>query len=132
MPINVCWYNDEKTIALFNFVGDWTWGEYGSLFEHPFVGTVPHRVDIIFDFTESAPLPPNALSKFGKYDKTAPANTGYVVIVTTQHFMEVLVHIFNTVYGVMRKERTVWTAPSRDAAVKLLKEKASERIPVQP
>ena len=51
MPYTVTWYDDEKTILLFDISGTVSWDEFAVATNQAceMIDSVPHRVDMIFD-----------------------------------------------------------------------------------
>ena len=51
VPYTVTWYDDEKTILLFDISGTVSWDEFAVATDQAceMIDSVPHRVDIIFD-----------------------------------------------------------------------------------
>lgn len=51
MPYTVTWYDDEKTILLFDISGTVSWDEFAVATDQAceMIDSVPYRVDIIFD-----------------------------------------------------------------------------------
>ena len=59
MPIEISWYDSEKTILLGTFKGEWTWGDYvaAGIQTLEIADGVQHRIDQIADMRESAAIP---------------------------------------------------------------------------
>ena len=59
MPIEISWFDDEKTILFGNFVGDWTWEDYSQGFFDTIelAQGIKYRLDQIIDLSQSGAIP---------------------------------------------------------------------------
>lgn len=83
MPIEVSWYDEEKTIRYWQFIEDWSGQEYLSIAEkltkedtqipHPFVG--------IYDFTKSKTRAQDVLHIFRSGEHLKPYNVDLILVV---------------------------------------------------
>jgi hypothetical protein len=120
MPVYALWDNDAKTILRFDFVGKWDWTQYSEALHTAIgmLGSVPHMVDVIPNFTESGPLPANTLSHFSRSSKESTIDTGHTVVVTNTKFVEVLINTFGKLYG--RPGKKTLSCNSLEEARKIL------------
>ncbi|MBN2304519.1 MAG: hypothetical protein JXQ72_08590 [Anaerolineae bacterium] len=97
MPITIEWINEEKTVLLERFEGQWSLDDYFRLVDQAadHLDTVPHTVHIIADGTRSR-LPPTRLFSGARYAaRRKPPNQGITVFVGIDAFTETLIHIAN-------------------------------------
>src|SRR5688572_28910645 len=59
MPIEISWFDEEKTILFGRFTGDWTWGEYvtGFFDTIELAKGIEYRLDQIIDMSKSGSIP---------------------------------------------------------------------------
>jgi hypothetical protein len=64
MPIEVNWFNEQKTAVLMNFEGQWTWEPFYAAIDEAFAlfGTISHKAALIIDLSNSEGLPKNSIA----------------------------------------------------------------------
>jgi len=64
MGVQVQWDNEARTILRYDYQGRWKWEQvYEAVNEaYRMIETVPHPVAVMIDMTESAGIPPGALT----------------------------------------------------------------------
>jgi len=100
MTISTSWFDPDKTIARYEFVGQWTWEEFEVAVReiNLMLDSVPHRVDVIIDFSQSPGEPPRGvLSHIRGGTLNAPANWGGGVFVGISPFLRVLFNTFTRI-----------------------------------
>ena len=98
MPITIKWYDDTKTIVLWEFEGQWTLDELHTIYteSHNLCLTVPENTVIaLLDMTRSAAnsVPPNIFSALTARKRTQAPNFDMIVIVSTSSFIKIFVNI---------------------------------------
>ncbi|MEP7285766.1 MAG: hypothetical protein ABI947_08360 [Chloroflexota bacterium] len=123
MSVTGSWDNDDKQAVRFVFVGKWTWEEFSSAINtiNPIAEKADYVVDGIFDFTNSAIIPDQALSNFRVLFKSRPANSGVLVAVTTLSLIESLATVFGKIYAKLGEQ--FFVVNSIEAAHALLEER---------
>lgn len=110
MPVNVDWGNDEKTIVLFDVVGNFTVQEYLDGIEHrkKLQDTVDHMSSVVIDFSKCTAVPPNALGNFSKAAAIMahPNYTGIIVVAEANNFIYQMSRIFSNVFSKLHFEKT--------------------------
>lgn len=100
MPITIHWYDDTKTIVLWEFEGQWTLDELHTIYteSHNLCLTVPENsVIALLDMTRSAAnsVPSNIFSALTARRRTQAPNFDMVVVVSGSAFIKVFVNILN-------------------------------------
>jgi hypothetical protein len=118
MPVNMTWYNDDKTIFLAEYTGAWTWQEVYEAIENANreFDTVHHRVHTIHDFTKTTHFPANVLSHAITLSRNMHPRTGIGVLVGNGSFYTTMIRIFNRVYTATFRESNFRVADSVDEA----------------
>lgn len=100
MPATFEWFNDEKTIMVERFVGDWTWEEFSDCIQGAItlIKEVEHDVIAIADYSESGGMPMSGASIRIARDvmKLAPDHWRGVVIVSDNRLIRTMVNLFQT------------------------------------
>ncbi len=100
MTITIKWYDDTKTIVLWEFEGQWTLDELHTIYteSHNMCLTVPENTVIaLLDMTRSAAnaVPPSIFSALTARKRTEAPNFDMVVIVSSSAFIKIFVNILN-------------------------------------
>ncbi|MEP7285767.1 MAG: hypothetical protein ABI947_08365 [Chloroflexota bacterium] len=100
MSVAADWDNEAQTTIYMAFVGKWNWDEFhmATTQTSSMIRSAICTIDLIVDFSQSGPLPSNALSNFGSSLKLKNKNVGMVVGVTKAQFLQTLSNIFRAVY----------------------------------
>ncbi|MBX3062574.1 MAG: hypothetical protein KF726_06340 [Anaerolineae bacterium] len=113
MTVTVAWDNDEHTIILFTFIGNWTWREYwdACMQSNAMHATVKHRVYVIADLTASTTFPIDSPMYPIKTLRIAPVNAGTPrIAVNGGKIVEIVVKTFKRLYPGFANEYDI--APS--------------------
>jgi hypothetical protein len=124
MPIEMKWYNDEKTIYHAKYLGNWTWEElFASLDSaNSDFDSVTHKIDVLQDWTHSGKLPPNIISNSRKLiDKMHP-NSGISVMVGGNMLLMSMWEVFSKVYALTTRKQMFLFADTVEAGVKLIED----------
>jgi hypothetical protein len=110
MSIITSWVDPEKTIARYEFVGQWTWDEMSVAIKEMYamLGSVPHKVDIIIDLSGSSGEPPRGMLahlRAGTMEARNNWNSG--VFVGVSPFVRVLLNTFRRVEPRLAKRYAV-------------------------
>jgi hypothetical protein len=105
MPINISWFNHEKTIIKHEYVGRWTLEEYNEAiaYSNQLVAQQTHRVDAIIDMTRGNWIPNNFLQRGQNLLAERPPNTGQIVIVGASSIVQAVSHLFERVFRMQNK-----------------------------
>ena len=100
MPIQVSWGSAQKTYTLFRFESPWTWQEYYQSLDtaRALVGDLPYVVNTLVDISECRLFPQNLLSNASSTLKLASREADIIVVVTTSHLIEALLHTLEKLY----------------------------------
>jgi hypothetical protein len=95
MPIEIAWLDEEKTIFVGTFMGNWTWDDYINSAPQviEMIMGLDYRVDQIIDMRESGPIPSGpALMNLHRSDNlTRHDYEGVVVLVGASSILHGLV-----------------------------------------
>jgi hypothetical protein len=103
MGIDIKWDNEEKTIILTTYSGEFTWDELEAMNRESEVmlDSVDHEVDILVNLKDLV-LPKNTLANFPKIAQ-APSLThsrvGLLVLFGASHFAQTLLDLLGKVYS---------------------------------
>lgn len=95
MPIEIAWYDSEKTIIFARFCGDWTWEDYSNAAAEilELSHDIEYRIDQLIDMRESGHVPQgpalvfmNRTYKLAKFKKS-----GITVLVGASAILHALV-----------------------------------------
>lgn len=98
MPIEISWYDAEKTIGLCRFIGDWRWADFFHLLAQSEVieRESPSPIAVIVDFSESRTSAHNVLSTFNAGEGRAPKNVEVFVVVGNA-FVQAMLHVYRRI-----------------------------------
>jgi hypothetical protein len=127
MGIQVSWYNEEKTIIIWKFIGDWNWQDYHTAINRAVVMLkgVDHMVDSIMDLEHNRALPPDALIEGKRWFVVAPDNFGITVVARANRLIQTIALTIGSVYKQFGSK--IMTAPTVEDAVYLILEKQRQR-----
>ena len=129
MPINIRWYNDEKTILLEELSGTYTLDDYIALIDEAreHVMSCDHTVDIIGDFTGTnhRKLPHYLMSAARYADKQVPPNQGIAVFVNPGMFIETILRMARQLQ--IQAADEVVVAKTVDEAVEIIEQEQAKR-----
>lgn len=103
MSIQVGWFNEEKTLIQYEFVGVWSWDDlFGAIDEAvKLLDSVTHRVDIFLNLAKSTGIPSlsvNGLQRVANAPTATHPNMGIFVMVGMNAFARVSMDIFGKLY----------------------------------
>jgi hypothetical protein len=131
MTITSTWYDEEKTIVLLEYRGEWTWEEYYNATEvaHLMMQTVPHRVDMITHRTDKLALrtPGAAITHWQRAIKAAPKNMGIIVAVPDNMFISTYASLMQKILGVGFENR-IHCAQTIEAALNVIETHKSKTV----
>ena len=84
MPIKVEWYDPEKTIRHWHFIGQWGWDEFFKLLDESTLELEQHSdrvIAVIMDMSETKSKGENSFSMFKAGEKRTANNVDYIVFV---------------------------------------------------
>lgn len=119
MPVQFIWDNPEKTIARYNFVGNWTWEETYKAFHHSWeeIEKLPYVIDSISDFTQSNTVPSGVMTHLRTLAQNRPENTRWMVFVGANPYLSMIVQNFNQLYHtILKRELKLQFVKTRDEA----------------
>ena len=118
MPVQMTWFNDEKTIFLAEYSGAWTWEEvYEAVrIANRQFDTVDYPVHTIHNFLDTTHFPSNILSHAIALSRTMHPNAGLGVLVGKGNFFTTVLRIFNRVYNATFRESNFRVAHSVEEA----------------
>jgi hypothetical protein len=104
MPITATWFDEEHTIILQSYMGDWTWDDWNVCNDElqAMLDSVDHTVHTIIDVSQSGQLPPGGYaSRRSDLPQTPPVthpHSGYLVFVGTTFAHEALTDVITTFF----------------------------------
>jgi hypothetical protein len=124
MPVNMRWGNDEKTLYIAEYVGEWTWEEFYPALEaaNRHFDEVDHVVDVIHDWSHSVRFPMDILTHSRNLIKRMHPRTGVNVHVGTNNLFMSMWRIFNKVYNAFTTQKKFLFADTVEEARVLLAE----------
>jgi hypothetical protein len=133
MPIEIAWFDEEKTIFVGTFIGDWTWDDYINSAPQviEMIMGLDYRIDQIIDMRESGPIPSGpALMNFHRSDNlTRHQFEGIVVLVGASPILHGLVSAL-AMTNPQRKPRLF--AESMEEALSLIHTDRKTKKPFSP
>jgi hypothetical protein len=122
MPIQIKWYNDEKTILLETFESGWTVEDYRHLIDEAaqYLATVDHTVHIIVDGShDTSHLPINMLRGGLAYAvRNVPPNQGITVFVGIDSVSEMFLGIARNVN--LKLSRSLFSTDNLSKALQIV------------
>ena len=102
MPIDIAWYNPEKTIFYINYPPQWTLEDfYDMLIDSTKMteGSAPFVV--IGDFSRSSMIPSGLLSTSRRIEQTTPSHRLMLILVQPNMLMQMLIRTVSKIYPKM-------------------------------
>lgn len=101
MPVTLTAYDDNETILIYSFEGDWSWAEFSHVDEDVWkrFNQTDNRIDLIFDLTRSNRLPlgiNEILHRAGR--RTAPPEKGLGVVINAPSFTQIIIGALKRIY----------------------------------
>jgi hypothetical protein len=97
MTVTTQWFDDEHTIILTEFIGNWTFEELWTVYNNALgmVKSVDHKVDCIVDMSRSSPaLPSGSLIQLKRIADYQHPQTGITVYVKANKLMKAITKVF--------------------------------------
>ena len=125
MAIQVSWMDESKTVLVARFTGEWTMSDYFRFVDEREVMIMaqPHKVHIIYDYTESISNPKDLLAGAQYANKHMPNNQGIVVFLKANPVIKAFMLMAKRTG--LPVTRYVYTAESKDEALLLIEKKAN-------
>jgi hypothetical protein len=125
MAIQVSWMDESKTVLVARFTGEWTMSDYFRFVDEREVMIMaqPHKVHIIYDYTESSSNPKDLLAGAQYANKHMPTNQGLVVFLKANPVIKAFMLMAKRTG--LPVTRYVYTAESKDEALLLIEKKAN-------
>jgi hypothetical protein len=103
MTVTATWFNEEHTIILQSYTGNWTWIEWKVCNDqvHAMMDSVDHAVHTIIDVSQSGVLPSGGFTRLSDFPQTPSArhpNSGYLVFVGTAIAHEALTDVISVFF----------------------------------
>jgi hypothetical protein len=128
MSITASWFDAEKRIICYAMVDEWTWDELKSVAAEVdrMIRSVPHRVDVIIDFSQSLGEPPHSmLSHLRSGPLNSAGNWGGGVFVGVTPFLQVVLKTFIRVEPELASRYCIAHTPD-EARMVILQRRATE------
>jgi hypothetical protein len=92
MPIEVNWFNEQKTAVLMNFEGQWTWEPFYAAIDEAFalLDTISHKAALIIDLGNSEGLPKNSIANIRNAQGMHHPQRACVIFVGMNTFMRMI------------------------------------------
>jgi hypothetical protein len=128
MGINLSWYDDNKTIIVWKFQGEWNWLDYHAAINRAvmMLRGVDHTVDSIMDLRDNRSLPPNAIVQGKRWFVVAPDNFGITVVTGANMLIQGIATTIGSVYK--RFNTKILVARTFDEAIELIVERQRQRL----
>jgi hypothetical protein len=130
MPITTAWHNDENTVIIFHYTGNWSWDEHYAAIEQSkvMVTAVPHEHIDMIAIMEGSFMPRGSSSVHTESIlKHRASKLGIIVIISQSRFIETM---FNVSRKVIKKmAETYHFARSMEDAEKIIARVRAEREP---
>lgn len=90
MPVSMDWDNQDRTVIKVSFDGIWDVSDIQRMITKgvSMLETVDHKVDSIFDFTNSTFSPKNLLSTLDRMENTYSPNERLVILVNANVYIK--------------------------------------------
>lgn len=120
MTIHIAWYDDQQTIVLQTFDGEFSLDELSKVAVESasMIRSVSHTVDLIVDFRKVNFKNANLLGAMRTVDRKTPDNQGCVVLVGVNPYLRRMMGMAKMVAP--RSSANLQTAQDTDEAVSLI------------
>ncbi len=128
MPWNVSWHDPGEGIVVFEPANPWTWAEYeeAAYQAQAMIGNKDYIVDTIYNLGNYFKMPnANALPHLQRVYASDPKNSGMIVAIGANRFVQALVKIIGSVMG--GEARFRYVASMEEALVEIHQAQA-ERV----
>lgn len=125
MGVEVEWDNAAKTVIRFSYAGRWTWDEMYRAVDTStaLIDSVPHPIAMIIDMSESAGVPPGAMTHGRAIQQRAHPHVVMQVTVNAGGFVMSMARAFSKLYGTLTQSNMTHFASSVDEARALIIQK---------
>jgi hypothetical protein len=122
MAITVSWVDDEQTVLLMNFQGEWNNDELRSTGIQAIlmVRSTNHPVYVLSDYTASETAPLGVLMQARDLNAMRPPNWAGGVTITQDLFLKGLLEVFVHIYMLRRHQRNQYVADTYAEALELV------------
>lgn len=105
MSVTAKWLDDSKTVVLREFSNNWTWDDFYQAQNHvvEMLNSVDHKVDQVFDFSQSRALPPNVITHIGNSGRNMPDNRGKSIVILQSTFYQTLYRVISRIFPAIAK-----------------------------
>lgn len=120
MPVRADWFDETKTIILWQFSGRWSLTEMLDAYDEGcrLCDTVPDRwIHVIADMRDTTTLPNLISSSIAKRAARDPRNYDMAFVVTTSSFFQAIVNILNRLAGSKGKFQIASSIEAAQAAI---------------
>lgn len=118
MTVNVCWDDEDKTIARMDFIGEWTWEEVRQAVTQmrAMMGEVTYNFNFIIDVSEGIGAPSPFLSQLRNVMQNSNPYMGITVLMGLNDAILIFWKIFVQVYGrLIRRDRYAYAKTAEEA-----------------
>ncbi len=101
MPVNVSWYNEQKTALHYAFSPDWTWDDFYTVKPQAdaMIGETAHDVALILDLTESRlGLPTSTLTNIRALLASAHPREKPIILVGSNPLIRTIVLLVGRIF----------------------------------
>lgn len=129
MAVTIHWLDDDQHILVMEFIENWTWEELYKTAEKAIEAyeSVPHRVDVIYDFRRVSKMPGNILSNAGKITRHLHPNIGIQYVLMTSVVNQAIFDVFNRLYILSTHQHIFLSGNSFEEAVERLTAERKKR-----
>lgn len=95
MPVEATWYDEDHTIIVQKFIGNWTLDDYLSniAVTQNMIASVTHTVHVITDLTDHNTPPTRIMSANRWVENTVQDNVGLTILINAGPFLTNLIKI---------------------------------------
>lgn len=124
MPIQISWLNEEKSVLVARFVGEWGMNDYFRFVDERegLIQAQPHLVHLIYDYSDSSSNPKDLLAGAQYANKHMPSNQGVVVFLKANAVIKAFMLMAKRTG--LPVTRYVYTAETKEEALSLIEKKA--------
>ena len=126
MTIQISWDSETQTALLIHFDYEWTWEDFHTMVLDVAAqaGQVEHKVDLIFDLSDSHPVGSEAVIHLRRWINLWPTNSGRVAVISRQLMITAVVAIIGRTNPGCRGVASL--APTLEEARRILAERRGD------
>lgn len=126
MPIDIRWYNEDKTILYIHYQGQWTLEDFHKMLDASHELTYASAPFVaVGDFTNSSMLPSGLLSTGRRVEQTTPSHRLMLILIQPNSLLLMLMKVVAKIYP-KAFDQAVIVSTLEEAL-----EKAQERLQAQ-